>query len=840
MIGYLGRSLRSQLRAGKSLLLLSVFGVALGIASVLSIQLLNRSALAAFRGGVQAVSGEADLSVLPAAAALPESLYAMVLADPGVAAAWPVYQVNVAVEGRDKYYLDVVGVDVFSATQIPVAADSGSLGDALGRPGWAAISPALAAELGLDTGAAIPVTSGSRRARLVVGAVVDIQRYAPLASRKIVVMDIAQAQRLLGSPGELTQIDIVAADGERHEDIASRLRRRLGPAAEVVNPEQREQRAEGLMSAFRLNLTALSMISVIVGFFLVHSAMQASLVRRRTEFGILRATGATRGQVSAVIAFEVALLGLLGAAIGIPAGIAAAGANVSAVSGTLTNLYLLSEIERLVVPPWLIALAGLLGMAGAAAGAIGPALDLSRADVRDLLAPINLHERAERSAVPALLAGLALLAATLGWYALTGHRWRPAGFVLSIAVLAVLPLSAPALLRASAAGRLRRFGFRYAVKSLASRSATTSFAVASLAIAVAMLVGITVMVGSFRRTLTVWIDATLQADVYVTTPSWRGTGAQGSLDSGIAEGLAALPGVRAVDRLRGFQAMSGSRRFALAGVDFSPSGARTRFVLKEGDLQRAMESVRDSGAVIITEPLSRKTGIGLGDSLPITTPRGERKFAVAGVSYDYSTESGAAAMSLESLAGVFGPGPLNSIALYLEPGFEPERFVDRIRARFPEAPLNLRSNRALRAEVMRIFDQTFAVTRLLQAMALLVAASGITLTLLVLARERRSELALYRALGARRRQVLRLFLGKGLAIGGLGLLMGAAAGGAFAAILVLVINRAYFGWTIQVALPWRDLAVAAITILGAAAAASIYPAARASSTPAGDLSRDDL
>jgi putative ABC transport system permease protein len=295
-----------------------------------------------------------------------------------------------------------------------------------------------------------------------------------------------------------------------------------------------------------------------------------------------------------------------------------------------------------------------------------------------------------------------------------------------------------------------------------------------------------------------------------------------------------------VDRLRGFQATTGTRRFGLAGVDFSLEGARTRFVLQSGEIGEAFRAVRERGEVLITEPLSRKTGLGLGDSLPIVTPAGERRFAIAGVAYDYSSEAGAAAMDLETMAGAFGPGPINSIALYLDDGVDPERFIDRIRARFPDQPLNLRSNRALRQEVMRIFDQTFAVTRLLQAMALLVAASGITLTLLVLARERRSELALYRALGAGRRQILRLFLGKGLAIGVFGLLLGALAGAAFAAILVLVINRAYFGWTIQVALPWRDLASAAVTILGVAALASLYPAARASTTPATDLSRDDL
>jgi putative ABC transport system permease protein len=180
------------------------------------------------------------------------------------------------------------------------------------------------------------------------------------------------------------------------------------------------------------------------------------------------------------------------------------------------------------------------------------------------------------------------------------------------------------------------------------------------------------------------------------------------------------------------------------------------------------------------------------------------------------------------------------MALYLAPGGDPERAVDEIRARFAATPLNVRSNQSLRREIMRIFDQTFAVTRLLQVMGLLVAATGIALTLLVLARERQSELAVYRALGARRRQLFRFFVGKGLALGVFGLALGLAGGSALAAVLIFVINRAWFGWTIQVHWPWGELAGACGAILLAAALASLYPALRASRTPATQLARDDL
>jgi putative ABC transport system permease protein len=207
---------------------------------------------------------------------------------------------------------------------------------------------------------------------------------------------------------------------------------------------------------------------------------------------------------------------------------------------------------------------------------------------------------------------------------------------------------------------------------------------------------------------------------------------------------------------------------------------------------------------------------------------------------DYGAESGAALLDLAAFARAFGDGPPSNAALYLAPGADPEAAVARIRADLPGEALVVRSNRTLRGEVLGIFEQTFAVTRLLQVMGLVIAAAGVTLSLLVLARERRAELALYRALGASRAHLAALFLGRGLALGVIGLLLGGAGGGALALVLVRSVNPAYFGWTLGVHVPWGRLAGQGLAILAAAAAASVHPALVASRTPARELSRDAL
>lgn len=850
MTRYLLKVLWGQLRHAKTLYLLTILGVALGVGSVLSIQIINQNALSAFAGSVRAVSGEADLSVVGKTPALDENTLPRVLGTPGVAAAWPLYRIQVALAGDPEVFLEIIGVDLFVPIGLPLTRREDStpgtsdvldnLREALTRPGWVAVSPLLAEERGWGVGDSLAVTSGSRTAVLRIGALVDFQRYTPFASRKMAVMDISQAQGLLGRAGEIHQVDIKRVEGIGHETLRRRLEDRLGPGVLVRTAEEQQRRAKGLLEAFRVNLTALSLISLFVGLFLIYSSTQASLVRRRTEFGMLRSLGATNRQVLGLILGEVALLGGLGTVIGIPLGYYAAQSNVDMVSSTLTNIYLLQEIERLDLPPRLHLLAAAIGVGGSLLGALLPALDVSRKDTRSLLVSFTLHEKASRMAPALAVVSLALLLSVGGWFVVWGHPFRAGGFGLGLAILIALPLSTPQFIRILC-GRVRNqgFGFFYGFKALALKLQTTAVAVAALGVAVSMLVGITLLVGGFRKTLETWVATSIRADVYITTQSWAREGRLATLSDELVRKLSTYPGVTEVEKLRQFRVYSGDREIRLAGARMV-LGEGYRIPLRYGDPEAAKEALLHRGAALVSEPLARKEGYRVGDSLRVFAPGGETVFPIAGISYDYSSDQGAALVDLETMDRAFGPGPINNIALYLADGVDVEETVDALKADFLETPLLIRSNRQLREEVFRIFDQTFAVTRILQLMALLVAVSGISLTLLVLARERAAELALYRALGSLRRQIFFVFLGEGLALGALGLVLGLVGGVALASILIYVINPAYFGWTIRPSWPWTELAQEAITILVAAGLAGLYPALRASRVPAQELSRDDV
>ncbi|MFO7610634.1 MAG: ABC transporter permease [Candidatus Krumholzibacteriia bacterium] len=506
---------------------------------------------------------------------------------------------------------------------------------------------------------------------------------------------------------------------------------------------------------------------------------------------------------------------------------------------------MLEGIETLTLPPRVVLLALAVGLGGAVVGAVGPALDMARRDTGALLAPLNLHRRTSGAAARLAAGALVLAGAATAWFLLAGRGLRTGGFIYGFVMMVSLPLVVPLVVRTvTGTVRPRGLGFALSLRNLSARLQTTSLAVAALAVTTSMLVGITILIGSFRATLVTWLDTTIRADVYVSTPSWVRAGNDAFLDRPLLDELGARPGVRAVEEQRRLRVRTadGRQLVWLNGVRFAGvAGAELagRLPLVGGDPDTVAARLA-RGQVLIGEPLARKGGYAPGDTLVLAGPDGPVPLPVAGVAYDYTSEGGTAFVLMPTLVEAFGPTAPNNAALFLDTGRDADAFAADLATRYAGRPLVFRSNSTLRREVLAIFDQTFAVTRTLQAMALLIAVCGVSLTLLIQARERAGELALLRSLGATRRQVFGLFLGEGTAMGALGVLLGLGGGVGLAALLILVINRVWFGWTIQPAWPGGALLGQAALVLGAAAAAAVYPALRAGLSDAGRLTRDDL
>jgi putative ABC transport system permease protein len=400
------------------------------------------------------------------------------------------------------------------------------------------------------------------------------------------------------------------------------------------------------------------------------------------------------------------------------------------------------------------------------------------------------------------------------------------GFVVGSSLLT--PAITVMLMRGARPVLGRAFGLlgRMAARDVVAALSRTSVAIAALMVAVSVTVGVATMVGSFRHTVVSWLETTLQADIYISPPDFAANRVDATLDPAVAADLRTVPGVAATSTIRGVLAGSEYGPVQMIGLDLPPQGERAyRFVA--GD-PAAIWSDWRAGAALVSEPFAYRHNIpAQGGEVTLRTDRGDQRFPVAGVFYDYASEQGAVALSLETFRQWYDDDQLSSIALYAAPGQDIDQLVEQIRARIAgKQELLVRSNAGLRAATLEVFDRTFAITSVLQLLATTIAFVGILSALMALQLERARELGVMRANGLTPRQVWGVVLGQtglmGLTAGLLSLPVGMLVAG----VLVYVINRRSFGWTLQMIVSPGVLVQAVFLALVAALLAGVYPAFR--------------
>ncbi len=821
---------------------LSLLGVALGVAVVVAIDLANASAVRALTLSTEAVAGRATHQVTGGPRGLPDDVYRRLVLAAGVDAAAPVVEDWVTVlppSSQPPHTLHLFGVDPFAEAPFRAYLSAGGGADLrafLTRPGAAVLTAERAGELALAPGDAFTVLAGGRPRRLeLIGVLEPADPTAARALANLLLVDVATAQELLGRVGRLDRIDLRLPDGAAGDALLARLRRLLPPPAEVAPAAARAARTAAMTRAFRVNLTALSLLALVCGVFLIYNTITFAVVQRRTLLGTLRALGVTRREVLGLVLGEALLLGAAGTAAGLAAGVVLGQGLVRLVTRTINDLYFVLEVRGLELPPWTLAKGAALGLAATLLAALAPAREAAMAPPRAVLTRSFLESAARRALPRATAAGLALLAA--GAVLLAVPAPLAVAFVGLLALVLGAALLAPGvtvlLMRALRRPMAAVFGplGRMAAGGVVATLSRTGVAAAALVVAVAVAVGVGAMIGSFRSTVVRWLGAQLTADLYVAAAGRPGT----PLDPALAARAAALPGVERVDAIRRAEVASALGPLRVMAVDLAPDGSpphgpsrlRTAFALRAGRAGAAWPRVEAGQAVLVSEPLARRTGLGVGSRLRLRTATGRRDLPVAGVFYDYAYEEGVVLMTLDLYRRLWRDPLLSGVSLHLAPAADAAA-VERAlrRAAGPTLPLAVTPNRELRRRSLEIFDRTFRITGVLRLLAGLVAFIGVLAALMALQLERQREIAVLRANGLTRGQVWQLVTSQtgllGLAAGLLSLPLGLA----LAAIMVYVINRRSFGWTIDLDLTAALVVEPLALAVGAALLAGLYPAWR--------------
>jgi putative ABC transport system permease protein len=647
-----------------------------------------------------------------------------------------------------------------------------------------------------------------------------------------IVMDIAAAQRALTRFGRVDRILIKVPAGEAMEVWRQRLEDALpaGLALRAQGTGTDENRK--MLAAFRWNLRLLSYISLVVGAFLIYNTISVSVVRRRPEIGIVRALGASRSAVLMAFMGEAATLGVLGGLLGLPLGRVMASGAVKLMSLTVNALYISSRPGAIALDGASLWQALAIGTGVAVASAYAPAREATQVSPLEAMArgrreyDVRVHKFRDLAFAGALAvaAGAASCAPAISGKPLLGYL--SALLLIAASALAV-PSFVDGVILATSSVLKRLMGVEalLASRSLRASLRRTSVLVGALSTAIGMMTAVGIMVGSFRQTVVVWMGAQLPADLYLRPAGSPAADRHPTISPELADTIAKLPGVAAVDRLRAYEISYDGMPATLASADLKVlHHDKSSDFFSGRPAAEVFAELHNASAVVVSEPFTYKHHVKTGDTLTLSLGGARAAFRIADVYYDYASERGTIIMDRSTLLKYLPDEQPSNISVYVSPHFT----VSAVRAEIEQASAGYRilifSNANLRSEAIRIFDRTFAITYALEAVALIVAVMGVAGALLALVIDRRRELGLLRFLGCSTRQIRKLIVVEAGLLGLLANIAGVILGFFVSLVLIFVINKQSFGWTIRFHWPVLVLLGALTSVYMATVLAGLYPA----------------
>ncbi|WP_332675294.1 FtsX-like permease family protein [Aromatoleum sp.] len=842
---------------------LSLVAIALGVALGLAVQLIHTAALDEFGRGMRLVSGEADLQVLGPRDGFGDDLYVSLAQRPEIAEASPILEIEVRLPGREDT-LRIFGIDVFRAaamqsalmpaaqTPAPAAADGGADGEAnrdanrdaygdangdangdgdgdgadaeaagpdRGATPFAALaadalflSPAARAALALGPGQTLAVQVGTREEVLRVAGSVP----AAGVGQRLAVMDIAAAQHVFERVGRITRVDLRLVPGTDPRRAQAALRGVLPPGVELLAPEATESQAAGLSRAYRVNLTMLAAIALLTGGFLVFSTQLLSVVRRRQELAFLRALGLDRRAMLGGLLAEGGVLGLVGGVFGVALGYALGALAVAVVGGDLGAGYFEGVRPQLRFEPLASAAYLGLGVVAGLAGAAMPAREAARLmPARALHAGDEAEVFRSRPRWHAALACLAL--AAVSCLAPPVGAVPVFGYAAIALILAGAVLVLPGVVRLVMAVRHERRGFlvRLGFARLAAAPGQAVVAAAGVVASVALAAAMAIMVSSFRGSVDDWLSKVLPADLYLrASPS----GASGFLTPQTVARIGEIPGIAQAQPVR-FDTLRLDDAHLPVTLIARPVADGARIPLVAGAIAPEPERSGDRSAWI-SEAMADLFGLRVGD--PLTLPLGsrERPFRVAGIWRDYARQNGAVVIELADYRALTGDERTNDVAIHLAADARPADVSAALVSALDARTIEIQTPGAIRTRTLAIFDRTFLVTYAMEAVAVLIGLFGISTSFAALATARRKEFGMLRHLGVTRAEIGRLLALEGALSAAVGVIVGLASGGAIALVLVEVVNRQSFHWSMDLRVPVAALAAFAVALVLLAAFAA--------------------
>lgn len=827
-------------------LLLAVLGISIGVAVMVAVDLANASARKAFITSMNSLNGNATHQIIGGPGGIDESVYVQLRVGAGFREIAPIVAGNVRIAEQT---VQLLGVDVFaerefrnfstaaSARVDGSAADPNSpvetIRQFLADDGQVLMSGQFAAEFGLSLGDTFEIQVNGKPVLARVAGFYPQDQVVEL--QNLLVTDIAVAQEWLGMSGKLSRIDVkVLPDDGSIED---QLRSRLPPGTELLSASDRVQTTADMSDAFMTNLFAMSLLAILVGLFLIYNSVSFAVLQRRDLIGILRALGVTRGQLFRLILIEALLIGVVGGLLGVMGGIWLGEKLLALVSQTISDHYFAVAVTDVAIGSMSVIKGFALGLGATIVAAAIPAMEASSYQPRLALSRSVLETRTGKWLSRFGLGGVLLMVFAAVLLLASGKNLAvglSALFLLILGFAFCIPVFVGFMSRALSpmAGRIAGTTGRLAIGGVSKSLSRTGVAVVALSIAVAATIGVSVMVESFRLSVSAWLTTTLQSDIYVGVP-------RGSLDADLIVDLVSTSGIDSFSTSRRSWLETDQGRTRLVALQMAP-GSYAGTKIRGGDSDAVWRQFETENSVLISDALAYRNDISRGDLIKLNTSVGTIDFPIAAVYQSYDSNNGAILMSRSTYDYFFDDPGIDSLGIYVASGADVEMVMERLRAiGVGRQTLMINSNARIREISLQIFDRTFVVTNVLYWLAVTVAVIGILGAMLALQLERAKEFGILRAIGMTPAQTGMLV---SVQTGFIGLLSGIAAvplGLVMAWVLINVINRRAFGWEIDFTMVPSVLAWAILLALGASIIAGIYPARLAATIKPALAMRDE-
>jgi len=825
------------------LLLLSLLGIALGVAVVVAIDLTNRSALKSFTEATDALSGQATHRVMARPKGVNSEVYVDLRITLGLRDIAPVVEGFANSSQFKGESFRILASDSFARTPFDfntqVSGDD-AMDRLLTEPASVFLFENTAERLGLALESRIEVNvNGKPQALTVVGLIPVSENLKAHAVENLIVMDIAAAQELFGLHDYLTRIELFLP--EATPELLSEISSHLPVGTKLTAVENEQGGIAQLTRAFRTNLNAMSLLALLVGVFIIYNSMSFSVVQRRKLFGSLRAMGVTGVEIARLVLVEALLIGLLGALIGVILGVVLCQALLAMVGQTMSDLYSQSGTVVLSLDGGLLLKGVVLGVIASFVAAIVPMLEVIKTTPRIAMQHSAMEQKVGNILPKLAMAGGVLLLVALLIIATSEDSLNLsflAIFLWIIGYVLLIPLCVARGVKSLHQRLSHRMGLMVSMvfQGLHRNLSRTAVALAAMTVAVATTLGVTTMTGSFRDAVTHWIEHSLQADVYLSMPSQHDLVKLTSLDQSLIKQVENLEAVNAISLARRVRLQASLGPVELLAFKLPEQGFRG-FELLTGDVDVAWQAYSTAKPfALVSEPYAYRYKVGVGDTIELASPTGQQAFEVNGVFRDYGSEHGKVVIPLMLYRQFWLDEGVDSLGVYINrSGSEVEDvLLAEIKSMLPiDTPVLIRSKASIRDATITVFNRTFVITDVLRLLTLLVAGVGILATLMALQLERGREFAILRATGLTVGQLRRLLFSETGLLGFIAGVLAIPLGLSLAYLLIHVINKRSFGWGMSLHVDVSHIFIALLLSVVTALVAAIYPVYRLSrSSPA--------